>query len=172
MGGNGIKCGVVSPSPIPTADQQTASDVLFLGEFKHSLDPKSRVTVPSNWRDQLANEKGLAVVPGMSRKCLVMMPARDMKRRVFAAIQTKGITDERSRQVASSLGAQSAMVEWDSAGRVRVPDNLLKVADLKDDVVLIGALDVIELWSPANWEAFQKSTGPEALGAAAKEINF
>ena len=169
---NGIGCGTVSASVIPSIDQQTASDVLFLGEFRHSLDPKKRVTVPSSWREQLVNDKGLAVVPGMSRNCLVLMPARDMKRRVFAAIQSKALTDERSRQVASTLGAQSAMVEWDSAGRIRVPDNLLKLAGLEDDVVLVGALDVIELWTPAEWDKSQAAVGPNALGAAAKEINF
>lgn len=167
-----MKCLAVSSNVIPSIDQQTASDVLFLGEFRHSLDPKKRVTIPSGWRDQLVNEKGLAVVPGMSRNCLVLMPARDMKRRVFAAIQSKALTDERSRQVASTLGAQSAMVEWDTAGRVRVPDHLLKSAGLEDDVVLVGALDVIELWSPAIWEKNQQAGGPDSLGAAAKEINF
>lgn len=172
MSRNGNECGTVSASVTPSIDPQTASDVLFLGWFQHSLDPKKRVTVPSGWRDQLVNEKNLAVMPGIGRKCLVLMQPREMKRRVFTAIQSKAMSDERSRQLASTLGSQSAMVELDSAGRVRVPDNLLELAGMKDEVILVGAMDVIELWTPAEWEKSQAANGPNALGAAAKEINF
>ena len=51
-------------------------------------------------------------------------------------------------------------VEPDSQGRIRIPERLLKFAGVKQDVVLLGVNDHVELWDVARWEAFLSEHGP------------
>ena len=41
-------------------------------------------------------------------------------------------------------------MSWDAQGRIRIKDKLLEFAELRDQVVLAGALDKFQLWSPEN----------------------
>jgi MraZ protein len=143
-----------------------------MGEFRHALDPKKRLTIPSEWREQFGDEPSLVVLPGMNRKCLMLLPASDVARRVQNAIQSRSLTDARSRQVASRLGSMGSRLEWDGQGRIRVKDELMALAGLSSEVVLVGALDVIELWSPENWAAENNASDAPSLGDAAREIGF
>jgi DNA-binding transcriptional regulator/RsmH inhibitor MraZ len=63
-------------------------------------------------------------------------------------------------------------LEWDGQGRIRVKDELMASAGLSTEVVLVGALDVIELWSPENWDAEKNAGDAPSLGDAAREIGF
>ena len=40
----------------------------------------------------------------------------------------------------------------DRAGRICVPDEMAREADIKDEAVLVGLLDRFEIWNPARYE--------------------
>jgi MraZ protein len=52
-------------------------------------------------------------------------------------------------------------VELDKQGRIRIPDRLREAAHLESAVVLIGAVDRIELWSPEGFQEQVESGGSE-----------
>jgi DNA-binding transcriptional regulator/RsmH inhibitor MraZ len=69
------------------------------------------------------------------------------------------------------LGSQSQLAPWDSAGRIRIKDDLLEYAQLGEQVILVGAIERFELWNPELW----KQTGGASvadLGEAARNIGF
>ena len=45
-------------------------------------------------------------------------------------------------------------VEIDGQGRIRLPERLVGFAQLKQDVVLLGVHDHIEIWDQGVWNAF------------------
>ena len=49
------------------------------------------------------------------------------------------------------LYSQASRVEMDKAGRIRVPERLLKQALLGSSVVLLGVKDHLELRDPERW---------------------
>ncbi len=53
--------------------------------------------------------------------------------------------------------AQAQRVEADSQGRFRVPPELFGQAGLKDEVVLIGVRDHIEIWEATRWDDYLSS---------------
>ena len=63
-------------------------------------------------------------------------------------------TDARKhiRMLAGSASECSA----DSQGRVIVPPNLIERADINKEVILVGNLDHIEIWSKEVWERYAK----------------
>ncbi len=44
-------------------------------------------------------------------------------------------------------------MEIDRQGRVAVPQHLLAFAQLQDRLLVVGALERIELWNPLQWES-------------------
>lgn len=154
----------------PILEQEIQGLGVFVGRFVHSLDPKKRLTIPSEWRAQVGAPKSLYVLPDIQHRSLSVFPSREMTRRL-AKMRDYSIADEKARYFARVLGAQSDLVAWDSQGRIRIKDELLLFAGLSDKVVLIGAIDRFELWDPAALE----SSGGIAqgdIGEAAKYVGF
>ena len=144
---------------------------VFVGSFAHSLDPKRRLTIPSEWREHVGTPNSLYVLPDVEgRHFLVVFPAREMVRRL-QAIRSHSIADSQARQFARILGSQSQLAPWDTAGRIRVKDELLGYANLTDSVVLVGVIDHFELWHPEVWRQVSAAGAPD-LGEAARYVGF
>lgn len=122
---------------------------MFVGDFVHSLDPKKRLTIPSVWRSQVGSPKSLFVLPDFHYKCLNLFPASEMASKL-EKIRKQSMSDKRAMEFARILGAASDLVPWDAQGRIRIKDKLLEFAGLTDQVVMVGALDKFQLWTPAN----------------------
>jgi MraZ protein len=144
---------------------------VFMGLFTHSLDPKKRLTIPSEWREHAGDPGSLYVLPDLEgRRYLNVFPAQEMIQRL-QSIRSLSVADAKGRQFARLLGSQSQVTPWDSAGRIRINDSLLEHAKLSDQIVLVGAIDHFELWSPELW----KQTGVKEsadLGEAARYVGF
>jgi MraZ protein len=67
---------------------------------------------------------------------------------------------EEARDLTAYFSGNSFDSELDKAGRAMVPGNLLKHAAIEKDVIVVGAHDHIQLWSPANWA--ERSAGVAA----------
>ena len=44
------------------------------------------------------------------------------------------------------------MLVWDAQGRIRIGDNLLAHVEAKSQIVLVGAMTRIELWSAEHFD--------------------
>ena len=128
------------------------SSGVFVGSFVHLLDPKRRLTIPSEWRDISGTPGTLYVLPGIDQTCLCVFPAQELVQRL-KTIRSHSIADQKARQFARVLGSQSQLLPWDSQGRIRIKDELLESAKLVNQVVLVGAFERFELWDPVLWKA-------------------
>jgi len=142
---------------------------MFVGEFRHALDPKKRLTIPSAWRALVAGPKSLYVLPDFHARCLNILPAEAMTRKL-EKIRRHSMSDRKAMEFARRLGAVSELVPWDVQGRIRIKDKLLAFAGLKDQVVMIGALDRIELWSPEQQPVME--IDQEGLAEAGRYVDF
>lgn len=145
---------------------------VFVGQYQHLLDPKKRLTIPSVWREQVGQPEQLFVLPGVNLPCLCVFPSREMARRL-ERIRSLSIADETGRNFLRTLASRSDLVPWDAQGRIRVKDELLDYAGLSSDVVLVGAFECFELWSPEKWKQQQESSATStSLGEAARYVGF
>lgn len=136
----------------------------------HSLDPKRRLTIPSEWRETIGVPGTLYALPGVEQRCLTLFPAREMIQRL-QKLRNLSIADAQARQFARVLGSQSQLAPWDTAGRIRIKDELLSYAGLVDQVVLVGAIDKFELWNPERWNVVSEA-GAANLAEAARYVSF
>ncbi|MDP6630798.1 MAG: hypothetical protein QGH42_07065 [Kiritimatiellia bacterium] len=142
---------------------------MFVGEFRHALDPKKRLTIPATWRALVAGPKSLYVLPDFHACCLNIFPAEAMARKL-EKIRRHSMSDRKAMDFARRLGSVSELVPWDVQGRIRIKDKLLEFAGLKDQVVMIGALDRIELWSPEQQPAME--IDQDGLAEAGLYVDF
>ena len=157
-------------SPAPDGEQEEGIEGVFVGRFTHSLDPKKRLTIPSEWRTRMGKSKSFYILPDVQERCLSVLPAREMARRLDARNRfTMG--DREARQFSRTLASQSALLSWDSQGRIRITDELLAFADLTGQVIFLGAFKSFELWNPEVLNA-AGALDRSSLEEAATRVGF
>jgi len=124
---------------------------MFVGSFTHSLDAKRRIIFPSSWRNLLGESNRLFAFPHPDDKCLYLYTAEEMMRRL-GQLRSGGPIDKLDQQAIRSFAAGADMLVWDAQGRIRIGENLLAHAEVKEQVVLVGTLTRIELWSAENFD--------------------
>ncbi|MBT8046374.1 MAG: hypothetical protein KJN67_04335 [Pontiella sp.] len=127
------------------------SPALFVGSFTHSLDAKRRMIFPSSWRHLAGDSNQLFAFPHPEDKCLYLYTALEMMRRL-EALRGGGSLDKNEQQAIRSITSGADLLVWDAQGRIRIGDNLLAHIEAKEQVVLVGALTRIELWSIENFD--------------------
>lgn len=124
---------------------------LFVGSFTHALDAKRRIIFPSCWRNLAGDSNQLFAFPHPEEKCLYLYTAAEMMRRLDE-LRSGGSLDRNAQQAIRSITAGADMLVWDVQGRIRIGDNLLAHVEAREQVVLVGALTRIELWSAENFD--------------------
>lgn len=133
---------------------------MFTGEYRHSLDAKGRVAIPSRFRGDL---RGGAVLSRWIDVCLGVFP-RDAWDALAEKVAALPVTDASARTFSRFLFASAYEVDLDGQGRVVVPGSLRDWAGLDQEVVVVGARDHIELWSPGRWADYSAGmTSPDVL---------
>ena len=120
---------------------------MFLGEYSHNIDEKGRLTLPARWREELGQR--VVVTRGME-PCLFVFPAAKFET-FLNEINTVGMTAADARGLSRFFSSKATDDELDKQGRVSLPQNLRDFGGLNGEVMVVGAFDHIELWSPAKY---------------------
>lgn len=129
---------------------------MFYGQYEHSLDAKDRVIIPSKFREIFQEHyvEKFYVTRGLDR-CLFVFTEEEWKtqeRRFRELSFTKG----ESRRFNRIYFSGACEVLCDKQGRILIPSFLKEYAGIKQDVVIIGVSDRIEIWAKDEWDAFFK----------------
>jgi len=120
---------------------------MFMGEFNHSIDAKGRIIIPSKFREDLGEEFVLTL--GLDG-CLFAYPYSEWE--IFVEkLKTLPGTKE-ARQLQRYFMAGAAACEVDKQGRILIPAKLRESAGLEKDIVFVGVLNKIEIWSKERWD--------------------
>ena len=124
---------------------------MFLGEYRHTLDAKGRVSLPRKFRDATG---GRVVVSKGLEKCLYVYPDEGYKE-FLEKLMSASDFDRNSRAVRRHFTAGAAEADVDSAGRIAVAPALRSHAGLNKEVVVAGVGDHIEIWNADSWDAYE-----------------
>src|SRR5437588_3769288 len=140
-----------------------APPTLFLGEFEHSIDDKSRLAVPARFRSAL--QDGLVITRGLDR-CLVIW-GTDSWRTQADRVQALNPWQSDARRLQRHFFSAAVPAQPDKLGRIVIPQFLREYAQLETDVVVVGLADRIEVWSQTEWQ--RERTEAERGGAELAE---
>jgi MraZ protein len=126
---------------------------IFSGEFRHALDVKNRVTVPSRWRSSEADE--FFLIADRSGSFVRAMPPKQFRAVGEALASNPAITPKDRAVFLRHFYSRSQQVVLDKQGRLIVPEDLGKLLGLEGEVVLVGTHETFELWNPTAWAQTQ-----------------
>ncbi len=137
---------------------------MLIGEYKHTLDPKKRLSLPSKWRKELG--KVLVITRGLDN-CLFVYPQHEWEK-ITAKIGELPLGQADTRSFNRFFLSGATEVEVDSVGRILVPDFLKEFGKLESSVVLAGIHNRIEIWDEKRWETYKRSIEAQADALAEK----
>lgn len=131
---------------------------MFIGEYSHSLDDKSRIAVPAKFRAEL--KTGAVVTRGLDN-CLWLYPAVEWKK-MADKLAALPISQSKSRAFSRLMLAGAMQVDIDKQGRIILPDYLKRFAGLKKKAIMAGLYNRIEIWDQTAWDAYKTSSEKDA----------
>ena len=124
---------------------------MLIGEYKHNIDAKKRLSIPSKFRKELG--EGAVITKGLD-SCLFVFP-REHWARLAERLGNTPIARQVSRSFARHLLASAMEVDFDALGRILVPEYLKNYAGLKKVAVVAGLYNRLEIWDESQWESYK-----------------
>ncbi len=133
--------------------------MLFTGTFEHSIDAKQRLAIPAEIRDRLDPERdGRGFYASIAEgPTLCLYTERGFETRA-EQLDSSPLPAEDVLAYERLFYSLARPVDIDKQGRVRLPDQLLKLAGVDRDVVLIGVKDHLEIHDRAQWQQYMAQT--------------
>lgn len=134
----------------------------FVGEFRHKLDAKNRLTIPADWRFETDGRSVYLALPNPNGCISVYPPA--MVQKLIAAAAQSNLSNPARQRALTMLGRLSSKVSCDKAGRISLDARLLTHAGIGSDAVLIGEFTKFHIWSA------EKLAAEDSKAASAEDI--
>ena len=142
----------------------------FIGEYEATLDAKGRFLFPAGFKKQLPEEEAeLFVINRGFEKCLSLYTS-DSWEPIFSKLCKLNDFDPKVRQFKRYFLNGATQIAPDSSGRLLLPKNLMEYAGLEKDIVLVSAIDKIEIWDKTKYQQFFETFSPQSFSDLAKEV--
>ena len=131
----------------------------FLGNIEAKTDTKGRAFLPAVFRKvlQASGEENLVLRKDIFQKCLVLYPESVWNERLDMLKNQLRLWKQTHQQMFRQFVSEAEVVNLDGNGRFLISKRLQKVAEIEQDIQLIGMDDTIEIWAPQNLELTLKS---------------
>ena len=137
-----------------SGDNHHSFNHMFIGEYKHSIDDKGRLAVPSKFRQEL---KGGAIVTRGLDRCLFLFSAKEWEELAKKLIALP-IAQANSRAFIRLMLAGAMEVRLDNQGRILIPDYLRDYSNIQRQAIVAGLYNRIEIWDEENWKQYKDKT--------------
>lgn len=125
---------------------------MLIGEYKHTMDDKNRISLPSKFRKELGRK--VVLTRGLDN-CLFLYPLREWEK-VSEKLSELPMGAADTRGFNRFMFSGAAELDVDSIGRVLVPDFLKTFAHIDDKAVFAGVGSRVELWQEDAWESYKR----------------
>ena len=137
---------------------------MLIGEYKHTLDEKNRMSLPAKFRSELG--KKVVLAPGLD-KSIFMFTVKEWEK-ISSRLGENSMLQADNPSFNRFIFGGAVEVDIDTAGRILVPDFLKDRAGLKKNVAVIGVQNRVELWNEKTWEEYKKVVETQADQLAEK----
>ncbi len=128
--------------------------VKFLGSYQHQLDEKGRISLPAQFRREAADQRFVLVQPYPPALALYPEVEWGQVELRLNEMMAKGPAE---RLYVLSVLSNAVEVTPDGQGRILIPAKLKEAAGLNGGVLLVGAINKVELWAPEQFQAAMTS---------------
>jgi len=128
---------------------------MFIGNFKYSIDSKGRISIPAKMRRYVNPDanNSFIITRGME-KCLEIHPLDLWKDLYAKKLKQLNSYDPVQARFLRMLLQEAAEDKLDSQNRLMIPKNLIEYSGIDGDVLILGAMDKIEVWNPNIYQDY------------------
>lgn len=141
---------------------------MLMGEYHYNLDLKGRVVVPSKFREILGEK--VVLTRGLDGSLFIY--GLDTWHLLTEKLKTLSLTDITSRNFVRFLLSGAITLEFDKQGRIIIPTYLKEYATLEKEVVLVGVLNRVEIWSSLAWNNFMENNFQDLAKISSNLFDF
>ena len=140
---------------------------MLRGEYQYALDDKGRVVIPPKFRRVLGDQ--VVATRGID-PCISVYSPQEWAR----VEQRLGNLSTNKRDVMRFLLAGAVDLDVDRQGRVTLPAHLRQHAGIDRDVVVVGLIGRLEVWSHSAWRAYIEKAQKSApqIAEQIEELNI
>ncbi len=125
---------------------------MLMGKYQNSIDAKGRVIVPAKYREELGST---CVLTRGIDTCLYIYPIAEWEK-FMNKLSKLPTADLNARAFVRHFYANATECEIDKQGRIGINPELREYAGLEKELVTVGILDKIEIWSKERWDENSK----------------
>lgn len=137
---------------------------MFLGEYRHSIDAKKRLSVPSKFRRDL----GASTVLTRGLDHSLFLYPREEWQKIAEKLSTLPAGQADTRGFVRLMLAGAEEVALDALGRILIPEHLKSYAHIHQQVIVTGVYNRLEIWDEAVWSSYKKRMEKDADALAEK----
>ena len=135
--------------------EREENETMLTGKYSHSIDAKNRLIIPSKIKEQLGDT--ITILRG-SDKCLTLYSAEEWEN---YARKISELPKTQVRALTRYLYSNSIEVQPDSQGRVMLPAEMVKYAEITKNIITVGCGKYAEIWSEEVWNEQNLDEAPE-----------
>ena len=143
----------------------------FTGEHECKLDAKGRLVLPARLKSVLpeASKKSIIIRKGFEPN-LIIYSLHEFQN-IYNRISSLNEFSSEQRKLKRKLFSSISQVDLDSNGRFLLPKGMIQHCNINKDVILVGMGNVIEMWSPSNYNKNLISNSEEFSKLAQKYLD-
>ena len=126
---------------------------LFLSTVTNKMDAKSRVSVPSSFRNTLKNQtfKGVVAFPSYSEKSIDACGIERMEN-ISNSLDSNHKYSREEFDLISLYFGEAEQLPFDREGRIILPKKLINHAEIENSVLFVGLGPTFQMWNPNSYE--------------------
>lgn len=123
----------------------------LVGKYEHQIDDKGRIILPAKFRRHFEEESYLSEYEG---DCLALWSSSEFE----SQAKKRAEEETQNPQLANKVRRWAASiheVKVDRQGRIQIPLPLREYAGLRDEVIITGVMNRVEIWAREKWETLE-----------------
>lgn len=125
---------------------------MLIGTYRHSLDSKNRMRIPSKFKGELGNNCIITKGTGVN----LMLFSGDGFNSLYERLSSISIFDEEAQKPVRKFLSSAFEAEEDGQGRILLPKELVLHAEITKNVVFVGIGNRVEIWAEEIWDKMQE----------------
>ncbi len=123
----------------------------IIGTYECKIDDKGRLLIPLALKKQLAINDGFVLKRSVFQPCLELYPMAEWNA-MMAKVNKLNRFVKKHDDFIRRFSAGVRLTDIDVNGRLLIPKDLQGIAQVKKDIVLSSAINIIEIWDKDTYE--------------------
>lgn len=122
---------------------------MLIGSYRHSIDSKNRMRMPSKFKSELGSN--FVITKGTGNNLFVF--SADEFKSLYEKMTAIPLFDVEAQKPVRKFLSSAFDIEEDTQGRVLLPKELLSHAHITKNLVFVGVGNRVEIWAEEVWDA-------------------